>query len=132
MVINELIIKELLEKASTNERKRINYDLRNNDSDTSQRMLNALMPETIVDIHRHTKTSETIIVLHGEVTEIFYDENGKEIVRYTLSPNSGNIGLQIPKGQWHSIVANEPSVIIEMKDGKYIPLGEEDILKVKM
>ncbi|KAA5230905.1 cupin fold metalloprotein, WbuC family, partial [Bacteroides finegoldii] len=56
MEINDKLLDELLAQAGTNERRRINLDLRNGEGDTSQRMLNALLPGTHVPIHRHTKT----------------------------------------------------------------------------
>lgn len=74
MEINDKLLDELLAQAGTNERRRINLDLRNGEGDTSQRMLNALLPGTHVPIHRHTKTIETVILLRGHITELFYDE----------------------------------------------------------
>ena len=52
----------------------MNLDLRTSDADTSQRMLNAIEPGSVVPIHRHRKTSETVVVLRGRVVEEFYDE----------------------------------------------------------
>ena len=52
----------------------MNYDLRNSAEDTLQRMLNAIEPESVVPVHRHRKTSETVVVLRGRVVEEYYDE----------------------------------------------------------
>ncbi|MDD4590205.1 MAG: WbuC family cupin fold metalloprotein [Parabacteroides sp.] len=127
MLIDNKLMDDLLEKAITNVRKRVNFDLRDSDDDNSQRMLNALQPGSFIDIHRHPNTSETLVVLRGAVTEIFYDEKGVECERYELSVADGNIGLQIPAGTWHTLIPREPSVIIEVKDGKYDPLLGTDI-----
>lgn len=62
------------EKAAQNERLRMNHDLRTTPEDTSQRMLNALQPGTHVPIHRHLKTSETVICLEGCLDWVFYEE----------------------------------------------------------
>ena len=59
--IDDALIEELMRQAGESDRKRQNYDLRTSDSDTSQRMLNALLPGTSVPIHRHTETTETVI-----------------------------------------------------------------------
>lgn len=125
MTFNKDFIFQLLEGAKLSERKRQNYDLRNSSEDTSQRMLNALQPGTIVPIHRHIDTAETVICLKGKLEEIFYEpldnENiqFKELSRYLLCPAVGNYGIQIPAGTWHSINVIEPTVIFEAKDGPY-------------
>lgn len=127
MEINNKLLDELLAKAEINERRRVNLDLRNGDGDTSQRMLNALQPRTHVPIHRHTSTIETVILLKGHVTELFYDEKGVECGRYDLNPVNGVYGVQVPAAMWHTLVVHEPSVIIEMKDGAYVPITMDDI-----
>ena len=127
MEINDKLLDELLAQAGTNEWRRINLDLRNGEGDTSQRMLNALLPGTHVPIHRHTKTIETVILLRGYITELFYDEKGVECARHELNPASGIYGVQVPAGMWHTLIVHEPSVIIEMKDGAYVPITMDDI-----
>ena len=62
-LINDNLLSVLHWKARENERKRMNHDLRTSTEDTSQRMLNALEVGTHVPIHRHLKTSETVICL---------------------------------------------------------------------
>ena len=38
--------------------------------------------------------------------------------------------LNIPAGQWHTLRALESgTVILEMKDGVYEPIGAEDVMK---
>lgn len=125
MVFDNNFINQLLDNAKISERLRQNYDLRNSPADTSQRMLNALQPETKVSIHRHENTSETVICVCGRLEEIFYEPvNGdnsefKETSRILLCPDEGKFGIQIPAGVWHSINVIEPSVIFEAKDGVY-------------
>ena len=126
-------IDALLLAATKSLRLRQNHDLRNSDTDTSQRMLNALMPGTEVPIHQHENTSETVICLSGKIEEIIYDlesiigNNGTverkytEKARYLLCPEQGVYGMQIPKGVWHTVNVLEPSVIFEAKDGMYMP-----------
>ena len=64
-LINDNLLSVLHWKARENERLRMNYDLRTTAEDTSQRMLNALEPGTHVPIHRHLKSTETVICLEG-------------------------------------------------------------------
>jgi cupin fold WbuC family metalloprotein len=115
-------IKELWTVAAASPRLRMNYDMRNSSEDTSQRMLNALLPGTVVPIHKHETTDESVMCLCGKIECIFYDECAetyKEIAKCTLCPNDGNYGIQIPAGMWHTVNVLEPSVIFEAKDGMY-------------
>lgn len=121
------LIQSLWNEASKSPRLRMNCDMRNSFADTSQRMLNALLPSTQVPIHRHETTSESVICLCGRLEVIFYEEctscegGFKEVARSMLFPNEGKYGIQIPAGVWHSIHVIEPSVIFEAKDGMYVP-----------
>ncbi|UKK67578.1 WbuC family cupin fold metalloprotein [Prevotella communis] len=109
----------------------MNLDLRNGNDDTSQRMLNAIEPGSEVPIHRHQKTSETVVCLRGRLVEEYYDELERICTdAIELSPNGPVVALNIPAGQWHTVRALESgTVILEMKDGTYEPMGPEDILK---
>lgn len=127
--VNTKLINDLLDKAATSERKRVNYDLRTSSDDQSQRMLNALMPGTKVDIHRHPQSTESVFILCGKLTEIFYDNEGIEKDRIELDPSVGIFGCVVPTGVWHTIEVHEPSVIFEAKDGKYGEDGSEMLKK---
>lgn len=74
MIINQAILDKLTEEAKASPRLRMNKDLRNSDSDSSQRMLNAIEPGSPLPIHRHQKTSETVVCLRGRLVEEYYDE----------------------------------------------------------
>lgn len=139
-LINDNLLSVLHWKAKENERKRMNHDLRTTSEDTSQRMLNALEVGTQVPVHRHLKTSETVICLEGCLDWVFYeelpnvdaggpvhdgevaaDEKGfAEVARFRICPREQKFGIQIPLGVWHSIEVYEPSTIFEAKDGAYI------------
>ena len=105
----------------------MNYDLRNSADDKSQRMLNALEPGTVMPIHRHRSTSETVVCIRGHFEEYYYDEKGN--LTDTIDMLPGGIVLNIEAGQWHSLKSLESgTVLLEIKDGAYEPLREEDIL----
>ena len=144
MEINKELLESLWTEAKGNARLRQNYDLRTSSADSSQRMLNALLPETEVSIHRHEKTAETVICVAGRLEEIIYEEvdeyvhdttctdvvrkkGFKEVSRHVLSPAEGQFGIQISAGVWHTIHVIEPSVIFEAKDGKYGEDGSETL-----
>lgn len=132
MLINKELLDEVSALALSNERLRQNYDLRNNSDDQSQRMLNALEPGTILPIHRHTNSSETMVVLRGAVREYLYDSNGDIIANYIIKAASDLIGINIPKGQWHNLECLESgTVIFEAKDKAYTPISPTDILNLK-
>ena len=126
--------KEFFDEVSTlakgSPRLRMNLDLRTNPNDSSQRMFNALEPGTIIPIHRHLNSSETIIVIRGSLNEYLYDSQGKLLETIHFVAGSNCIGMNIPKGQWHSLECLEANTIIfEAKDGFYKPLSSNEILK---
>ena len=131
MKITQAILDGLTEQAKASPRLRMNLDLRNSPEDGSQRMLNAIEPGSPLPIHRHRRSSETVVCLRGRLVEEFYDD--LEMIcteSIELSPNGPVVALNIPIGQWHTARALESgTVILEMKDGPYEPTGAEDILK---
>lgn len=128
MEINKELIRELLNQAETNPRLRQNFDLRTSTEDHSQRMLNAMLPGTVVPIHRHPKSNENVILLCGRMDEILYNECGEETERVHLCPTEGRYGCMIPTGVWHTVEIFEPSVIFEAKDGKFGEDGSETFI----
>lgn len=133
MNINKEFLGKFFEQAVQNPRLRQSYDLRTSSDDNSQRILCALLPGTVVPIHRHPNSNENVLLLCGKLVEVVYDENGKEIERIHLDPTIGNYGCVIPPGAWHTVEVLEPSVIYEAKNGKYGEDGSEtlDAFKAK-
>ena len=131
MKITQAILDNLTEQAKTSPRLRMNLDLRNSADDQSQRMLNAIEPESPLPIHRHQKTSETVVCIRGRLVEEYYDELERICTEaIELSPNGPVVAVNIPAGQWHTVRALESgTVIMEVKDGAYEPIGPEDILE---
>lgn len=130
MVIDNKVLDELSAKAKASPRLRMNLDLRNSENDGSQRMLNAIEPGSPERIHRHQHTSETVVCIRGRVVEEFYDDLERICTdSIVLTPNGPNVAVNIPAGQWHSIRAVESgSVVLAVKDGRYEPLSDADIL----
>ena len=127
MEINKDFLGKLFEQAVENPRLRQNFDLRTSSADNSQRMLNALLPGTVVPVHRHPHSNENVILLCGKLVEVFCDDDGNETERIHLDPIMGNYGCVVPPGVWHTVEVLEPSVIYEAKDGRYGEDGSETL-----
>ena len=128
--IDTALLDSLTEQAKESPRLRMNMDLRNSSADTSQRMLNAIEPGSVVPIHRHRASSETFVVLRGRVVEEFYSSSGVLEDVCEVSAGGEVCALNIPAGTWHTLKALESgTVILEMKDGGYEPTSEDDIMQ---
>ena len=126
MKLDNELFDSIRKQAEDSPRRRMNYDLRTSSGDTSQRMLNVLMCDTVIPIHRHTDTSETVVVCRGAVREEFYDEHGQKTAEFILRAGGDCPAVQVPKGVYHTLVCLEDgSVIFEAKDGAYDPAKTE-------
>ncbi len=128
MILDDTLLDDLEAKAKQSPRLRMNLNLHDSLDSKAQRLLNALMPGTVIPIHRHRHTAETYAILRGRMFVVFYDSMGGAVERILLDSRSGHYGVHIPKGQWHAVEVIEPSVILEVKDGPYMPLQPEDTL----
>ena len=129
MKIDKELLDKLTEQAKASPRLRMNYDLRNSAEDRSQRMLNSLEPGTVMPVHRHLKSSETVVCIRGHFEEYFYDDNGELMETIDMVP--GGVVLNVPIGMWHSLKSLESgTVLLECKDGKWEPLSPEDVMEV--
>ena len=134
MNIGKQLLDNLTAQAQESPRLRMNMDLRNSYADSSQRMLNAIEPGSVVPIHRHQKTSETVVVLRGRVVEEYYDDAGVLVESFVLgdchvadalrndvldfAPRNDEpvaCALNIPAGQWHTIKALESGTVIRWR-----------------
>ena len=128
MIIDQRILDDLTAQAKASPRLRMNLDLRNSPEDKSQRMLNAIEPGTVLPIHRHRASSETVVCVRGHFEECFYDAEGRLTDTIDMYP-CGPV-INIPVGQWHNLKCLESgTVLMECKDGAWEPMGEEDVLK---
>ena len=129
MVLDTNLLDALTAQAKASPRLRMNFDLRNSPNDQSQRMLNALEPGTVMPIHRHRHSSETVVVLRGKVKWVYYNDQKEVTDTFIVAPGSDLVGLSVPMGQWHSLECLETgTVIFESKDGAFEPMRPEDVL----
>ena len=131
MNIDTKLLDTLTAQAKASPRLRMNYDLRNSSEDQSQRMLNALEPGTVLPIHRHRNSSETVAILRGRAVQWLYDDEGKVVEKVLLEVGGDIPAMNVEKGQWHRLECLESgTVILEMKDGAYEPISPADILSM--
>ena len=131
MVVDKTILDNLTAKAKESPRLRVAMDLRNTPEDNSQRMLNAMEPGTVMPVHRHRYTSETVGVLRGKIRWDYYNDKGEKTNSLIIDANGDIRCIHVEMGQWHSLECLESgTVLLECKDGKYQPLGEEDVMKM--
>jgi len=130
--ITQGLLDSLTEQAKASPRLRMNLDLRNSAEDKSQRMLNAIEPGSPLPIHRHMKSSETVVCLRGHLQEVFYNDAGEVTEVIDLQPGGDCVALNIPIGQWHTVeVLETGTVILECKDGPYEPQRPEDVMELR-
>ena len=127
MIIDKKILDELSAQAKVNPRLRQAMDLRNSPEDRSQRMLNALEPGTVMTIHRHSGSSETVVILRGRIKWLFYDDQGHITESLELWSDGDIRCLNVEKGRWHSLECIESAVLLECKDGMYHQLSEDEM-----
>ena len=116
-------------KAEKSERKRAIHRFHKEDSDTLQRMLNAMQKSTYVQPHRHITPvkREAFVILRGKVVVIEFDNSGKITDYCILSKESGSFLMDISEKAWHTIISLEDnSVVYEIKDGPYIAKSDKE------
>ena len=135
-ILDDYLFDVIEREAKASPRHRMNYDLRTQGMDedpewrdTSQRMLNVMMKDTMIPVHRHFETSETVIVLRGSGDEVIYNDKGQEVERVTIQYGSECSAVQVPRNVYHTFIPHEDgTVIFEAKDRAYDPESTEDLL----
>lgn len=131
MNIDRQLLDNLTDQAKDSPRLRMNFDLRDALDDSSQRMLNAIEPGSVIPIHRHSTTSETVVVIRGKVVQHFYDDEGNVTDSIYMQPGGPTYAMNVPIGQWHRIESLESgTVILEFKNGPYVPITGDDVMGI--
>ncbi len=128
MIIDDELLDRVTGEAEGSPRLRMNFNLHDSLEAKAQRLINVLLPGTVLPVHRHSHTAESYALLRGKMFVVFYNDLGEQVERFLLDPKQGRYGVHIPAGQWHTVEVLEPSAILEVKDGPYMPLQPEDIL----
>ena len=120
MIIDKKLFDELSAQAKASSRLRQAYDLRNTPEDNSQRMLNALEPGTVMPIHRHLVSSETVTLLRGKICWHFYDDAGNKTEIVILDANGDVRCINVEKGRWHSLECMESGSVLGKDPEKWL------------
>jgi cupin fold WbuC family metalloprotein len=141
-LIDEGLIREVLEKARRSNRRRMNHNFHNGPEDNPHRFLNILVEGSYVAPHRHLNPpkAESFIVLDGFVLVFCFDDVGNICGRYLLGNRRhpqevplafSNLrvarGIDLPSGVWHTIAAVTPyAVCFEVKPGPWDPATDKE------
>ena len=125
MIIYSQRVDDVKKKAAESPRLRANFCLHKSPDDKVQKMINILLPGTEMPIHCHHNSDETLVVLKGKITIVYFDNEGVETERYLL--NHSMPAIDIPMNQWHNIIVKEPAALLEIKEGPYRPLSSEEV-----
>lgn len=128
-LIKQETLSELSQQAAQSPRLRKNLNLHPSDGSRSHRLLNALEPGTYIQPHCHLdpEKDETMIALSGSFGILIFDANGTVIEQIVMAAAQDNLGITIPSGVFHSMVALESgSVFFESKAGPYVAVATEE------
>jgi cupin fold WbuC family metalloprotein len=128
-LIKQETLSELSQQAAQSPRLRKNLNLHPSDGSRSHRLLNALEPGTYIQPHCHLdpEKDETMIALSGSFGILIFDASGAVIEQFVMAAGQDNLGITIPSGVFHSMVALESgSVFFESKAGPYVAVAPEE------
>ena len=131
MIIDSQLLDSLSAQAKASPRLRMNFNFHKSLDEKCHRFLNALEPGTVMAVHHHPTKDETFVVLRGKVAVRIYNDDGTLRERVVLGPGEGRLGLNVPKGVWHTLDCLETgTVLFESKEGPFVPHEEEGVLEV--
>ncbi len=129
MIIDKEMLDALSLDAASSSRKRKNLNFHAEESAKSNRLLNAIEPDSYVPPHRHNDPDkdETIILLRGRMGILFFSEDGAVQMKSVLDSLNGVYGVDIPHGTTHTLISFEKgTVFFESKAGPYVPIVENE------
>jgi len=127
--IDQALLQHVAEAAAASTRRRKNYNFHTNDGDACHRLLNGMEMDSYIPPHCHLDASkdETILILRGKVGMVLFDPAGAISHSVVLQAGGASLGINIPHGQIHTLVALEPgSVFFEAKAGPFVPLSAQE------
>ena len=128
-IIDRDFLEQVSSQAKASPRRRRNHNFHASESDTCNRLLNAIEPDSYIQPHCHHDAAkdETLVTMRGRLGVIFFDERGAVTAAAVLAPAGESVGVNIPHGMYHTLVALEPgSVFFEPMAGPYAPLTSQE------
>jgi cupin fold WbuC family metalloprotein len=119
--ITQVEIEQLIWQAKKPDRKRAILRL-HEDEELMQRMVNAVVPGTYVQPHKHEDPDkvELFSILKGKVAVLKFNNIGEVEAVLDLDEHGPIKIVEIPPRTYHSIVALQPSALLELIDGPYV------------
>ena len=130
-IVDQAVLDEMLRSASESPRRRAHKNFHESLEEPIHRLLIGAMPDTVFPIHRHRDKFELMTVLSGTMEITLYNDDGTVIKKQNLGPEQEVRTMEIPAGVFHGNRILEPTVMLEVKPGPYIPIGPEDTLELK-
>lgn len=127
-IIRNTELYELAEQAARAERLRTHLNVHETLDAGVQRLFIATEPDTYMRPHRHPQSHkwEFLLLLTGKIDLLLFDDDGTLIQRETLSPSDVR-AVEISPNSWHAYVCQQSgTIVLEIKEGAYIPTSEED------
>lgn len=128
-IIDAELIRQAVENARTNPRKRVVLPLHKNPQAPTHRMLNAIQPGSYIRPHRHLNPpkSESVIVLQGAILALIFSNGGQVEEVHTLAADSAQVGIDSEPGVYHTFLAlTDDTVLFEVKPGPYVESTDKD------
>lgn len=126
--LDDALFDEVAAKAAANPRRRQNHNFHDL-TEPCHRLLNALQPDSYIPphCHRHPDKAESLLVVKGALGLLIFSEIGELLATRELRVGGECIGVDLPPGTFHAILALEPdSVMFEAKAGPFMPLAEDE------
>ena len=131
-VIDNKLIDSVTEKAKQSPRLRMNHNLHLSLEDKAHRLFNAMEPGTMVPVHRHKDSAETMILIRGSIRVLIYNDDASLRESFVLTRDSDRFGIHLEKGEWHTVeVLESGTVFFEVKDGPYKAPGPDEVMKLE-
>ncbi len=128
-LIDDALLDALTAEAAASPRRRKNHNFHPRDDHPAHRLLNAMQVDSYIPPHRHLDPDkdETFVVLRGALGVIIFDDAGNVALAKRVCAGGAAIGVDIPHGTWHTVVALEAAtVFLEAKAGPYLPFTEAE------
>jgi cupin fold WbuC family metalloprotein len=129
-IIDSALLADLSAQAKLNPRLRKNLNLHGNYDEPSQRLLNAMEPDSYIRPHRHLRDPkpESFVGLRGKMVLLIFSDAGVVEKVVPFGPGEDAIGVDLSPGIWHTVVClQEGSVFYETKPGPFIPIYKKDM-----
>jgi len=129
-ILDSALLSGLSSQAKENPRLRKNLNLHESYDEPSQRLLNAMEPNSYIRPHRHHRDPkpESFVGLRGKMALLVFCDSGQVVRAIPFGPQEDVVGVDLPPGIWHTVICQEEgSVFYETKPGPFIPILKKDM-----